>query len=104
MKTPEPTPAPTPCTGRKWRPRGNKCTNGNENTSNDDGDEVYDTLVECCEETFGVGMKCKYDDICFDDTPVPTVSPSFGSTPTVSKETTGPPTMAALRVQGGHQK
>jgi len=98
------TPAPTPCFDLKWRVSGDECTNGFQITSNDTGDSMYETLQECCEDYFGVGFKCKYDDICFDEdeTPEPTLQPTGGSTPTVSKETTGPPTMVAKRLPHGH--
>merc|ERR1711957_438972 len=115
-ETPEPTPKPTPnpvadasppapttCLQRKWRPRnGNICTNADVSDGNI---PVFDTLINCCEETFGFGVQCKYEDICFDTdtydpTPAPTMSSTGGSTPTVSKDTTGPPTKMAVR--GGH--
>jgi hypothetical protein len=84
------------------------CTNG----FTQDGE--FASLQECCEET-QPGADCLYDDICNPDPPAPTPNevvsmvptlvftpeptpgegtgePTFGSTPTVSKEVTGPPT------------
>jgi hypothetical protein len=84
------------------------CTNG----FTQDGE--FASLQECCEETQS-GADCLYDDICNPDPPAPTPievvsmvptllftpeptpgegtgEPTFGSTPTVSKEVTGPPT------------
>ena len=96
------------------------CTNGYENTSNDSGNELFNTAFECCEDGLGMGNsgQCPFEDVCFPNPPTPTPpevletpepttympspAPTFGSTPTVSKETTGPPTMAAVR--GGRAK
>jgi len=107
--TTEPSPAPTPCEGRKWYLLSTKdnsmmCTNGYDIPPGTDMD-FYDTMSECCDEEFDDG-KCVYNDVCVDETPNPTPSPTldptpspiitgtptFGSTPTVSKDTTGPPT------------
>jgi len=62
---------------------------------------TFGTMQECCEETFGIGEKCRFEDICFEviETPAPTPVASSGSTPTVSKETSGPPTRTADRIQ-----
>ena len=101
---PDPSPAPTTCFDRKWHKSGGMCTNGFQSTSNDDGNALYNNMVECCDVEFSDG-KCRYEDICFDltvtewPTPSPTDQGTFGSTPTVSKETTGPPTKAADRVE-----
>ena len=81
------------------------CTNGYENTSNDSGNELFNTAFECCEDGLGMGNsgKCPFEDVCFPIPPTPTPPavntpmPTFGSTPTVSKETTGPPTLPAVR-------
>ena len=81
------------------------CTNGYENTSNDSGNELFNTAFECCEDGLGMGNsgKCPFEDVCFPIPPTPTPPavntpmPTFGSTPTVSKETTGPPTLPADR-------
>mmetsp|Transcript_21519 Transcript_21519/g.35280 ORF Transcript_21519/g.35280 Transcript_21519/m.35280 type:complete len:334 (+) Transcript_21519:565-1566(+) len=103
--TTEPSPAPTPCEGRKWYLLSfMTCTNGYDIPPGTDMD-FYDTMSECCDEEFDDG-KCVYNDVCVDETPNPTPSPTldptpspiitgtptFGSTPTVSKDTTGPPT------------
>jgi hypothetical protein len=84
------------------------CTNG----FTQDGE--FASLQECCEVTQS-GEDCLYNDICNPDPPAPTPTevvsmvptlvftpeptpgegtgePTFGSTPTVSKEVTGPPT------------
>lgn len=82
------------------------CTNGYEETSNDTGNDLFDTAFECCEDGLDMGNsgKCPYEDVCFPPAPTPpavivsTPMPTFGSTPTVSKETTGPPTLPADRV------
>ena len=66
------------------------------------------TLEACCEANFS-GGSCDFVDICNPpepiETSVPTYSPTFessyGSTPTVSKETTGPPTMLNARPRSG---
>jgi len=99
--TPEPTPAPTTCRERTWHIHSTKtstakmCTNGYETPESETGITVeYNNLDQCCEAEFE-GGKCMYNDICV-TSPSPSVvtaHPTFGSTPTVSKETTGPPTM-----------
>jgi len=97
-----PTLAPTTCKERVWYLFGGKCTNMNESTSNDTGSSTYGTLVECCENEMP-WKECVFEDVCYTPAPSPASSafdsmvltspPSFGSTPTVSKETTGPPTI-----------
>merc|ERR1712238_158497 len=73
-ETPVPTPSPTACLERKWHASGNKCTNCDmlDKASNDminwSYHMVFHTLLDCCEETFGFGVMCKYDDVCFEDT------------------------------------
>ena len=81
--------------------------------------DYFDTVGECCTDAFGGVQNCNYVDVCVPtgvpspnptqvevlETPEPTTympspAPTFGSTPTVSKETTGPPTMAAVRGTG----
>lgn len=108
--SPEPTKkpttaAPTTCEGRKWyllitNELTEMCSNGYDIPSSAQSSmEYYDTLKECCEEEFN-GGKCMFVDVCNpgQPTPSPTIlitnEPTFGTTPTVSKETTGPPTMA----------
>ena len=103
--TPEPSPSgttqPTTCEERLWYFNSNSCTNGYDDTSNESGDIMYSTLLECCENEQS-SLDCSYTDVCKPPTPAPspgfglevfTYSPTFGSTPTVSKETTGPPTL-----------
>lgn len=84
---------------------GQICTNGFLDASNDGG-TLYTTLKDCCEDVFPQGT-CDFNDICFTDspTPSPTYSSTNGSTPTVSKETTGPPTTAIVprRGTGAHK-
>jgi len=63
----------------------------------------YDSAMVCCEQNLGsesyMNGSCNYVDICntLPPSPAPTIASTFGSTPTVSKETTGPPTMYAGR-------
>jgi hypothetical protein len=83
---------------RKWYFADGKCTNGFA----PEGD-LFLTLLECCDQTDGT--ECAFDDVCVTEestTPAPSViftpqpstdNPTFGSTPTVSKEVTGPPTI-----------
>ena len=93
---------PTACEERLWYFSSGSCTNGYSDLSDDIGDIMYSTLNECCEYELP-GLLCSYDDTCKPPTAAPspglevfTYSPSFGSTPTVSKETTGPPTMSRI--------
>ena len=105
------------CEMRLWyfSSESGECTNG----FLQDGE--FASLQECCEATQSDEEECLYDDVCVEDpptpsptpepTPVPTPveiivtpspttpieiettgEPTFGSTPTVSKEVTGPPT------------
>jgi len=93
------TPSPTTCEERKWHVKGSKCSNDDISTSNDSETEVYHTMQECCEDLFGNNKYCKYEDVCVEPTPPPSLSPTVGSTqgstPTVSTEKTGPPTKPA---------
>jgi hypothetical protein len=98
-ETPEPTPSPTSCEERLWYiGSGDEytiCSNGYDSPS---GAELFGSLADCCE---ALGTVCYYEDVCTTPSPSysPTIAATFGSTPTVSKETTGPPTMAAGRGQ-----
>lgn len=80
--TPEPTtPAPTRCEEvRPWRPNddGTACTNRGEKISNDfpSASDKFDTLQECCQELFGAGAKCDFEDVCAPETPDPTPAPT----------------------------
>ena len=105
------------CEMRLWyfSSESGECTNG----FLQDGE--FASLQECCEATQSDEEECLYDDVCVEDPPTPspptpevistpepsaeiietpspttpietTGEPSFGSTPTVSKEVTGPPT------------
>jgi len=104
--TPEPTespitPAPTPCEALPFFFDGNTCSN--EFFIADASS--FDSLAKCCNMNFGAGAftdgSCNYIDIC--NTSPPSPAPTFistpGSTPTVSKETTGPPTMSIGRTR-----
>ena len=104
--TPEPTdspitPAPTPCDDRVFFFDGNTNTCSNDILIADAPE--FMSLKKCCNFNFGLGSlkdrSCIYIDIC--NTLPPSPSPTFistpGSTPTVSKETTGPPTMGSGR-------
>jgi hypothetical protein len=98
-QTPEPSPSPTSCEERLWY-IGNGdgysiCINGYDSSS---GADLFGSLSDCCE---ALGDTCYYEDVCntLPPSPSPTTEATFGSTPTVSKETTGPPTMAAGRGQ-----
>ncbi len=89
------------CMMRKWYFADGKCTNG---FAPPEGG-VFSSLVECCEAEQTIEKICTFDDVCVPEestTPAPSViftpqpstdSPTFGSTPTVSKEVTGPPTI-----------
>ena len=78
------------CEMRPWYFDGEACTNGIA----PDGD-LFDTVLACCEAEEAEG-ECTFIDVCNPVpelvTPIPTDQPTFGSTPTVSKEVTGPPT------------
>ena len=98
--TDEPTPSPTTCEDQVFYFDGSSCTN--ELVL---GDNVpsYNSLNRCCNQNFGPGSLsqgiCEYTDICSTELPTPspttiTNPPTFGNTPTVSTETTGPPTTA----------
>ena len=88
------------CMMRKWYFADGKCTNGFA----PEGD-LFSSLVECCEAEQTNEKICTFDDVCVPEettTPAPSViftpqpstdNPTFGSTPTVSKEVTGPPTI-----------
>jgi len=111
IQTNSPTPAPTPCEAKIFFYDGNTCSNEFYllDTSS------YNSVVSCCDANFGAGSYmngCNYVDECNSlpptlapiettETPPPSPSPTmeatFGSTPTVSKETTGPPTMTHSR-------
>jgi hypothetical protein len=93
------TPAPTPCEALLFFFDGETCSN--EFIIADASS--YETVQACCNANFGTGSflagSCGNVDICntLPPSPAPTFISTFGSTPTVSKETTGPPTMAAGR-------
>jgi len=93
------TPAPTSCDERVFFFDGNTCTN---DVFIADAPEFM-SLKKCCNFNFGVGSledrSCIYTDICntLPPSPAPTFISTPGSTPTVSKETTGPPTMDSGR-------
>jgi len=59
------------------------------------GFNEYDGPAKCCKENFEDLSSCRQFDVCNPEMlpPEPTPSPTSGSTPTVSKETTTPPTM-----------
>ena len=103
-----------------------ECTNGYDVPPGTEMD-YYDSQQECCKAEFS-GGECVYNDVCIEEiitsdptldptlepspgptpqpstgptpspTEVPTYQGSSGSTPTVSKETTGPPTKLPDRV------
>ena len=109
--TPEPTPfpvtpAPTPCEAQVFFFDGDTCSN--EFFIADA--PSYVSAEICCTINFGVGSfmdgSCNYIDECntLPPSPAPTFISTFGSTPTVSKETTGPPTMFAGRDKMGHTR
>lgn len=98
--TPSPvTPAPTPCEAQVFFYDGVSCSN--EFIIADASS--YDSLSACCNDNFGAMSLmtggCEFTDICntMPPTPAPfsmiTNPPTTGSTPTVSTEVTGPPTM-----------
>jgi hypothetical protein len=93
------TPAPTPCEAKVFFFDGETCSN--EFYIADA--PSYISAIICCNTNFGSGSfingSCNYVDECntIPPTPSPTFISTFGSTPTVSKETTGPPTMEAGR-------
>lgn len=96
------TPAPTPCGDQVFFFDGNICSNDFYIADA----PAYNTAMACCNANFGAGSflnrDCNYIDICntLPPSPSPTIASTFGSTPTVSKETTGPPTMYAGRGDG----
>ncbi|KAL3759751.1 hypothetical protein ACHAWU_008245 [Discostella pseudostelligera] len=98
--TAQPSLAPTPCEGRKWYALSTQkvfqCTNGYDIPVDAVDFTFFSTMSECCDEMFGVGADCDFKDVCVEaaETVSPTPEPSFGSTPTVSKETSGPPTLS----------
>ena len=104
--TTQPSPAPTPCEGRRWyalsTQRVFQCTNGYDIPVEAVDFTFFNTMEECCEEIFGEGEECDIKDVCVEtvETGSPSPAPSFGSTPTVSKETTGPPTFSVDRTGG----
>jgi hypothetical protein len=91
------TPAPTPCEAQVFFFDGLSCSN--EMIIADASS--YDSLDACCSDNFGsmslMTGDCQYTDMCNTLPPSPapmvTIQPTFGSTPTVSTETTGPPTL-----------
>ena len=102
--TPEPTPSPvtpspTPCEAQVFFFDGVSCSN--EFYIADAS--AYNSVVMCCNQNFGSGSfmngSCDYVDVCNTEPPTPapfsllTNPPTSGSTPTVSTEVTGPPTM-----------
>eukprot|EP00804_Cyclotella_cryptica_P011713 CCRYP_011315-RD/>CCRYP_011315-RD protein AED:0.13 eAED:0.13 QI:0/0.8/0.66/1/0.8/0.66/6/154/665 len=107
IDTPAPTPSPTTCEERNWFISGEGstpiCSNGFSFASNSN---LFESVAACC-MALGNG-DCFVEDICSTANPTPspfaTYSPTagstFGSTPTVSKETTGPPTMGTVRPGG----
>lgn len=103
--TPAPSPAPTRCEDSKWHPNKDAtlCINSPlPALSGDiiDGEElgidceIYDTYKECCEQTFGPGNECLYEDICVTDSP--TISPSFSPTPEPSSSPSAKPTKSPV--------
>ena len=86
--TPAPsTPAPSMCEEQRWyfQDEIDGCSNVGPAF---DGDEGWELLEDCCMAELGLLVEdCPSFNKC-----VPTSSPTFGSTPTVSKETTAPPT------------
>ncbi|KAL7468250.1 hypothetical protein ACHAXS_008474 [Conticribra weissflogii] len=92
------TSSPTSCEQRQFyiNDLGTMCSNGFDYTGTGD---LYETLEECCFMVSGEST-CRSEDIC-QPTAMPanspTMSPSFGATPTVSKEVTGPPTSSIDR-------
>lgn len=110
--TPEPTPspvtpAPTPCEDQVFFFDGVSCSN--EFFVADASS--YDSLSACCSANFGsmsdMTGECQYTDICNPlpptQSPFITNSPTSGSTPTVSTEVTGPPTMPDRTGDGNDQ-
>merc|ERR1712194_805312 len=83
--TPETSQSLTLCERRKWHALITEddfmqCTNGYDIPAGVEM-EYYDTVLECCEETFGFGVKCEYDDVCADVTPNPSLFPAVEPTP-----------------------
>lgn len=91
------TPAPTPCEAQLFFYDGVSCSN--EFIIADASS--YDTLTACCSANFGsmslMTGDCEYTDVCNtlppSSAPFVTNPPTSGSTPTVSTEVTGPPTL-----------
>lgn len=114
--TPSPaTPSPTACEDQVFYFVGSMCTNELELDELILGELVlgelvlgndlpfYNSLNRCCNQNFGPGSlsrgDCEYTDICGTEPPTPSPSsitnpPTFGNTPTVSTELTGPPTLS----------
>ena len=88
------------CMMRKWYFADGICTNRIAPEG-----QSFSSLLKCCENEQGGKEDCSFDDVCVPEestTPAPSViftpqpstdNPTFGSTPTVSKEVTGPPTI-----------
>ncbi|KAL7478561.1 hypothetical protein ACHAW6_004321 [Cyclotella cf. meneghiniana] len=95
--TTPPSPAPTPCEAKLFFFDGNSCSNEFFIASG----SSYSSLISCCSDNFGVDSflmgSCQYTDVCSTEppsaSPVITIPPTSGSTPTVSTEVTGPPTV-----------
>ena len=114
VETPRPSPSPTTCEGRQWYIKTDKvtqlqCSNGYDiPEAAQDSMTFFASAAECCDEAFGPGSAqagtCEWVDVCVPTsspvTFIPTLMPTFGSTPTVSKETTGPPTMTVVPRNG----
>merc|ERR1711957_959288 len=78
------------CSALPYAYVGGRCTRGCGKTGLL-GQTSYATMGDCCVDRFGTG-NCRQNDECPND---PTPAPTAGSTPTVSTEVTGPPTMGA---------
>jgi hypothetical protein len=109
--TPVTSPSPTVCTDQLIYWDGVQCTRGppmgGNKPDNIDDLIMFETYDECClTYVLMYSDECPMYDGCnppvpSGDTPPPspgievlTYPPSFGSTPTISKETTGPPTLS----------
>ena len=102
--TPKPvtylSPAPTTCDEQRFFFINGVCTNDMFLL----GGTAYISAVECCNVYYGTGSlydgNCLYVDTCNTYFYTYTNPPSSGSTPTVSTEVTGPPTLPDRRSGG----
>jgi len=76
------------CEDQMWTYDGTYCVRG----CGVYGSVDYNTPTECCDNVFGQYNDCPVYDMCKGPRS-PTLSPTSGSTPTVSTENTGPPTV-----------